>query len=114
MSFTLQIPMRLPSAANLREHWAAKHRRVKQERVTVGWLLRARPRPTLPVTVTLTRIAPRAFDDDNLRGAFKGIRDEVARWLGVDDADPRVTWAYEQRRSGVREYHVLITVEGRA
>jgi len=63
-----------------------------------------KPRPALPCTVLMTRIAPRKLDDDNLRGAFKAVRDQVAAWLGVDDADPRVTWAYAQERGAVREY----------
>lgn len=76
-------------------------------------LLGARPRPSLPLVVTLVRIAPRELDDDNLRGAFKAMRDAVAEWLGVDDADPRVEWAYGQKRAGPREYRVGIEIEGR-
>lgn len=110
---TIRIPVKLPSASNLREHWARKHRRVKQQRGVVRAYLGGQPRPELPLVVTLTRIGPRRFDDDNLRGAFKGQRDEVAAWLGVDDADPRVTWAYAQRREGVREYAIEIRMEAR-
>ena len=41
-----------------------------------------------PCTVTLTRVAPSSgLDDDNLAGALKGVRDEVAKWLRVDDRD---------------------------
>lgn len=50
-----------------------------------------------PVTVTLTRLAAKKLDDDNLRRAMKPVRDEVAAWLGMDDADPRITWRYDQR-----------------
>jgi hypothetical protein len=64
----------------------------------------------LPCVVTLTRIAPRALDDDNLRGALKATRDEVAAWLLVDDRDPRVTWTYAERRGAVREYAVEVSV----
>lgn len=71
--------------------------------------------PPLPVVVTLTRVAPRALDDDNLAYSFKAIRDGVADGLGVRDNDPRVSWRYEQRKSakGVAPA-VLITVESRA
>lgn len=101
---TVVLPLRLKSSLNQREHWAKKARRTKAERDTVRWLLGNKPRPALPCTVLMTRIAPRKLDDDNLRGAFKAVRDQVAAWLGVDDADPRVTWAYAQERGAVREY----------
>ena len=110
----LTIPYRLPSAPNLREHWAVKARRVKQQRGVVTMFLGARPRPPLPTVVTLTRIAPRPLDGDNLAGAFKAMRDAVAEWLGVDDADPRVTWAYAQRREGVKRYAVEVCIGGGA
>jgi hypothetical protein len=108
---TLSIPMRLPSASNLREPWQARHRRVKLQRRIVAVCLTGRPAPALPVVVTMERIAPRALDDDNLRGAFKAVRDELARWLGVADNHPDVTWAYGQRRGGVGEYAVDVRVE---
>jgi hypothetical protein len=94
----VSIPIPLPSAANLREHWTARHRRIKSQRVAVAWVINNKPRPDLPCIVTLTRISPRKLDDDNLQGAFKGVRDEVADWLGVDDGDSRVTWLYAQRK----------------
>jgi hypothetical protein len=49
---------------------------------------------------------------DNLRAALKPIVDQVAVWLGVDDADPRVTWEYGQRR--IKRRHqpsVVVEVE---
>lgn len=60
--------------------------------------------------VTLTRIAPRALDDDGWQSAAKPIRDGVADWLGVKDNDPRFTWNYAQRKGRVREYCVLIEI----
>ena len=107
---TLTIPMPLPSAANLREHWTAKHRRVKSQRQIVAAYIGGRPKLELPVVVTLERVAPRALDDDNLRGAFKAVRDQVATWLGVPDNDPRIRWDYAQRRGGVKECAVVVTV----
>lgn len=116
---TLRVPLRIQSAANLREHWAAKARRVKAERdaVCLTWL--AMGNGLVPVlradqraTVALTRIAPRALDGhDNLRSALKPCVDEIARCLGLtSDADPRVTWLYDQRRGKVREYAVEVLV----
>ena len=51
----------------------------------------------LPVVVKLTRISIKKCDDDNLRSTLKAVRDSVAAWLGVDDADPRIKWEYGQR-----------------
>lgn len=96
----LRLPIRLESESNKRGHWAGKARRTKGTREPVA--LAARPQVlTLPApwTVLLTRVAPRKLDDDNLRGALKAARDGVADALGIDDADARVTWNYDQRRS---------------
>lgn len=108
----VEIPMVLPSVANQRLHWAAKARQVKQQRNAVAWVLGNRPRPPLPVVVTLTRVAPRTLDGDNLQGAFKGVRDQVAAWLGCDDADPRVTWAYAQTKGKPPRVVVSIRAPG--
>ena len=97
MTVLVTIPIALPSVANLREHWSVKARRVKSQRNAVGWLLGNRPRPSLPVVVTLTRVAPRSLDGDNLQGAFKATRDAVATWLGYEDNHPGIRWEYDQR-----------------
>ena len=107
----LLIPMRLPSAANLREHPMVRHRRVKGQRQIVATFLGGRPKPALPVTVTLTRVAPRMLDDDNLQSAFKGVRDEIARYLGFADNNPGIRWEYAQRRDGVGKYAIEVRVE---
>jgi len=106
----LTIPYNLPSAANLREVWQVKARRVRQQRDLVRMFIGGKPRPTLPVVVTLTRIAPRALDDDNLSGAFKAIRDEIADWLGVKDNHPGIVWAYTQERGVPKEYAIRVRV----
>lgn len=95
---TVIIPLRTGRGQNDREHWRARYRRVKAEKEAVGWLLPG-TRPQLPCIVTLARIAPsNGLDGDNLQGSLKACRDAVADWLDLDDADPRVTWRYEQRR----------------
>lgn len=33
---TITLPLALPSAANLREHWATRHRRVAKQRAATG------------------------------------------------------------------------------
>ena len=93
--------MELPSVANVREHFHARAKRTAAHR-GVGHLLAQgipMPGPNSAFLVVLTRCGPRPLDSDNLASAFKGIRDGVARRIGVDDGDPRITWHYEQFRA---------------
>lgn len=127
MTPPLVVPIRTQSEANMREFWAAKAKRTASIRDAVGFSLAAvrNERPRLPVAVTLTRLAPRELDSDNLAGALKAVRDEVAVWLGLpvkksrgsrpvaDDRDPRVTWTVSQRKGEPKQYAVEIRVEAR-
>lgn len=96
------VAMPLPSVANLREHWSKRSRRAKHHRLVglaAGRQLSARLDGHHDVVaVTITRIAPRALDDDNLASACKALRDGIADALGVRDNDPRVAWRYAQER----------------
>jgi site-specific DNA recombinase len=67
------LPLHLVSTMNMREHWAKRARRAAEHRaVTRMALARERAWPLrLPLDVTITRIAPRDLDGDNLRGACK-------------------------------------------
>lgn len=97
---------------NVREHWAAKAKRAKKQRGETFLQLRcAALGHEVPCTVTLTRIAPRSLDGDNLQASLKNVRDGVADWLKVDDRDARVNWLYGQRRGGVKELAVEVLVE---
>ncbi|HKX41336.1 MAG TPA: hypothetical protein VJO99_09275 [Burkholderiaceae bacterium] len=93
------VPLRT-RGSNAREPWQARHRRVRGERQSVAWMLAGKQRPSIPCTVLLTRCAQSGgLDDDNLRHALKGVRDEVARWLGVNDRNSaQVRYAYAQIR----------------
>ena len=96
------LSLRLPSTANLREHWATRARRAKSHRAAGRFAVsRLVECPPLPVTVTLVRVSPRRLDDDNLAAAFKAFRDGVADGLGVDDRDARIAWRYAQERGPV-------------
>lgn len=111
---TLDIPgMRLPSASNLREHWAKRAGRTKKQRhaIWLAWRSRKLHQLEFPwtadsahVTVTLTRIGPRRLDDDNLAASFKATRDQVAAELGIDDGSERLEWRYRQEKGayGIR------------
>lgn len=96
------VPIRTVTGLNAREHWAARARRVKKERRITAWALalsRAAV-PQIPCTVLLTRVTPRGTaDDDNLSGALKAVRDQIAQWIGVDDRDSsKVRYRYAQKR----------------
>jgi hypothetical protein len=115
MTITIPIDgMRLGAALNARVHWSKRAERTKKERAVVDVALRCHRQPTLeptcpPTTCTLVRIAPRMLDDDNLRGAFKAIRDEVAAFFGVDDGPKGlIVWRYEQRKGQPKQYAVEI------
>lgn len=52
-----------------------------------------RHRPTVTLVVHRRRLLP---DHDNLIGGCKHLRDAIAAWLGLDDADRCVAWEYAQ------------------
>lgn len=123
MVIDLYLPIRIVSTMNKREHWTTRSTRTKAHRVAARLSVASAPEwpryksvPViyLPVVVTLTRIAPRELDDDNLSGGFKAVRDGVADALGVDDKDKRVTWRYAQRTGKPKEYGMTITIQGKA
>jgi len=110
------VPIRTVSESNQREHWAARARRAKEQRANTkfhmfqSWLWTVRQFPSW--WITLTRIAPRQVDDDNLRGALKAVRDQVTVELELEsDADPRLTWHYAQARGKPKEYAVRVRIE---
>lgn len=108
------ITMPLPSLANVRWHRQKLARVKREQRALVGLMLSHFGAPaSLSCVVTLTRIAPRRLDGDNLQGALKAVRDGVADWLGVVDAEHRssVVWRYEQERGGPRSQALQIELE---
>ena len=93
---TVYVPVRTVSEANTHDHWRKRHARAKAQRGAIALKFTRLPLPAPPLVVRLERIAGRRLDDDNLRSAFKAIRDEVAKFIGVDDGDERVKWEYDQ------------------
>ncbi|MES2359939.1 MAG: hypothetical protein V4529_16490 [Gemmatimonadota bacterium] len=108
----MTIPVKLESVMNLREFWAKKAKRAAQHRWLAATHLQSasgcRLPDILPAVVSIKRLAPRFLDSDNTVAACKAIRDGVADWLGVDDADERVMWVYTQLKS--KAYGCLIMV----
>jgi hypothetical protein len=100
---SLTLPCRVVSEANRSsgEHWTAKYKRKKSQREALAIALvesgLAQHKPPLPLVVTFLRHGRQKMDDDNLQRAFKGLRDAVARWIGLDDADKRIEWRYKQQ-----------------
>ncbi len=106
----LELPLKLPSAGTLREHWRVRAARVKAQRawVTVAMTQRSKGATASlnfvvaslmggeSMVCTLTRISPRKLDSDNLQFAFKAVRDQVAEELGIDDGSDAVLWQYAQ------------------
>lgn len=107
------LHVRTWSEANQRGHWGKRARRAKKQRETARLLVRA-ARVVIPksgsLVITLTRIAPRSLDTDNLASALKAVRDGVADALGVDDGCARIEWRYAQARSKPGEYAVRVEI----
>jgi hypothetical protein len=112
------VPVRIESEMNKREHWTKRKKRFDTQRflVRVGiagakkdprWGFTDQP----PYVVTMTRIAPRPLDSDNLASGFKAVRDEIAQILKLDDGDPRIDWVYAQARGRTKEYAIRVRIE---
>lgn len=109
----IEFDLQLVSEMNARGHWGRRKRRFDMQAETVAWEIVTRVHPDdipePPCVVTLTRIAPREFDDDNLRSAFKAVRDAVAEWIGADDGKRGgIEWRYKQERGAPRQHRVRI------
>jgi hypothetical protein len=114
------LAIRTESEANLRENWHVKAKRVRMQRqitrVTIEqeckkgrWQDNDLPGSTY--TITLTRIAPRPLDTDNLARSFKAIRDGIADALGIDDGSKRLMWNYAQEKGPPKRYAVRIEIQ---
>lgn len=101
-----ELPLRIESVANLREHWSVRAKRAKAHKHAAL----AVPKHPLPCVVTLTRIAPRELDDDNLQSGFKALRDGIAARFGVDDRDPRVRFVYRQQKGPPKVYAARVAI----
>lgn len=108
----IEVPIRIESTPNLREHWHQRAKRAREHKTAVWYALKAAKAPhTLPCVVTLTRIAPRTLDTDNNVAGMKAARDGVALWLLVDDAHPEIAWRYAQRAGKPKQYALEIQIE---
>ena len=110
----VELPIKTVSLLNMRDHFrVTSQRKSLHRRTTTLALIESRAKaPELPVVVTLTRLSPGMLDEhDNLPSAFKHIVDGVAAWIGIDDADPRVTWKYAQQKCKRGQFGVILEIE---
>lgn len=116
---TWNIPIKTVSEANDSSPWRERHRRHKLQHQIINVIFRSEKKPIpFPCIVTFTRTSPRLMDqDENLRMAFKYIKDELSDLLvgqepfyinkagrrqrirGRNDSDPRIVWKYAQTAS---------------
>lgn len=102
---TFVVPIRTESKLNgTVGSWRSRAGKTKRERIATHYAFPHGMKGIFEMAssweVTLTRQSPGELDPDNLRGALKGIRDQVCQELGgKDDRDPRFTWIYRQERS---------------
>lgn len=109
------------SEANEREHHLVRAKRAKRQRETTLIALtkaigRLEGRKLLEregrLLVCLTRLSAGRLDDDNLAGAFKHVRDEIARWLGCDDnPGAPVRWSVHQEPHKRYRLRPMVRVE---
>lgn len=99
-TFTLD-GLRLESEMNLREHWQKRRSRKTKQQTAVALAMRADPALRLwaketalsGAHITITRVSPGTrMDSDNMAISGKHVRDAVARELGIDDGDRRLSW----------------------
>jgi hypothetical protein len=117
VSVSFTIPLRTVSEINSHAHWRARQKRAKAQRsaafMFTMWFGREMARRVEAggsLIVTITRIAPRSLDSDNLAGSQKHVRDGIADAIGIDDRDPRVEWRYAQSRGARGQYSVEVNV----
>ena len=112
----IRLPIRTANDKNNHhDHWAQRSKRTAEQRTSVCRVLDQFGKPWgSRWKVTLTRFAPRALDvGDNLPRALSAVRDGVADWLCIDDADPRIEWVYEQVRGPAYGISVRVWNDGK-
>ena len=115
-----ELPLKTCDETNNYEHHAVKTKRHKIQQFFVRQaFIKEEQKIILPCTVKFIRLSPGSMDEeDNLRMAFKWIKDQLGASLfpekcvkyvtkngkfrenkGHADSDKRVTWEYGQEKS---------------
>ena len=116
---SITLPIRLLSEANLMEHWAVRDKRRQEMKdvIRMYWKVAHIRDISLPITITLTRLAPRTLDSDNLVTAFKSSRDTIADLIipglqpGRADDNPDMEFVYKQEKSKAYGINIRISNE---
>lgn len=120
--FVIHLPVRTRNPLNgsrgnsviahvIRQRERAAHRDLAWLKTTAEMhRMRVSSADVVPCVVTLVRVSAGKMDDDGLAASFKGVRDGVAKALGVDDGSPMIRFAYEQRRCARNEFGVEVHV----
>lgn len=114
---TIIIPVKTISEANCSEHWTKKRKRYAEQKFITYINCNTQINSSiLPCQITLTRIAPRTLDTDNLPVSMKWIRDQIADLIvpglapGRADNEPKITWKYDQKKGKKGEYLVRVDI----
>lgn len=88
-TLVLELPLRISTGDNRREHHFRRSDRVQLERCAVAsaWVFERWPKGVRPLEVVLTRLAPRKLDSANLGSAFKAVIDQIATEVGMNDRE---------------------------
>ncbi len=103
---TWRLNLKIANEANSSEHWAKKAKRHKVQKIYIKRaFLAERPEITTPLTIVLTRIAPRELDCmENLPMSMKWATDACAEWFfpglapGRADSTDKIKWEYKQEK----------------
>lgn len=110
----VEVEIRTQTECNTGDMPWDRNKRSKAQREAVDEALRPHVLPALPITVSLHRIGKRLLDAaDNLPSSFKHPIDQIARMYGVEDNEPRITWATPTQEKADR-FAVRIRIERRA
>lgn len=117
--FSAILPLKTVSESNMTsEHWSKKHKRHKNQHLSVRLAFRNQSIPT-PCHVVLTRFASRFLDDDNLVSSCKWIRDAIAYEIigrqialspGQCDNTSDILWSYNQIKCKRGNENVLVEI----
>ena len=113
--FEEYLNIRTVSEANSSEHWSKKCKRHQTQKKLVKWLLTyKKPLNQTPLTITLTRVAPRYMDPSNLVSSFKYIEDACAEYFhpglapGRADGFGDIQFIHKQIKGNPKEYKIKI------
>jgi hypothetical protein len=104
-TFTVEVPMPVPSRANQHTGWQVRwtlvrrqHEAMRMAFLGYGPTLRKMSPSPPRFTIQMVRVANRLLDSDNVEKATKAARDFVSKWLGFrDDSHPALRWMKVQQ-----------------